>query len=185
MNYSFKPLPIQGAFLAQGEMIADARGSFERVIDFQSISAATLNQPISQVNRSLTRLTGTVRGMHCQLPPHSEVKVVTCVSGSAFDVMVDLRFASPTFGQWWGHHLNGSQNAAIVIPVGCAHGLQTTSPDTQILYFHTAPYAPDFEAGINPLDRNLAIDWPVPISEISLRDKSEERGIEWFRQIQW
>lgn len=185
MNFSFEPLQIQGAFLAQGEIITDARGFFERVVDFESISEAALNVPISQVNRSLTRLTGTVRGMHCQLPPHSEVKIVTCVSGSAFDVIVDLRFESPTFGQWWGYHLKGSQNAAIVVPIGCAHGLQTTSPDTQMLYLHTSPYARDFEAGINPLDPVLAIDWPLPISEISVRDKSEDRGIEWFREIQW
>ena len=127
---------------------------------------------IMQINHSQTRQHGSVRGLHFQQPPHAEVKIITCLRGAVFDVTVDIRVGSPTFLQWVGVELSAKNGAMILIPEGCAHGFQTLSDDTELLYLHTAPYAPESEGGLHYADPRLDISWPLPLADISQRDQN-------------
>jgi dTDP-4-dehydrorhamnose 3,5-epimerase len=126
---------------------------------------------VVQINHTLTAKSGAVRGMHFQHPPHAEMKLISCLRGEVFDVAVDLRKDSPTFLQWHAELLNETNHKIFVIPEGFAHGFQTLTEGCELLYLHTAPYASDAEAGLNALDPRLAIAWPMPITERSVRDQ--------------
>jgi len=126
---------------------------------------------IVQINRTHTEKAGSVRGIHFQHPPFAEMKLVSCLRGEVFDVAVDLRKNSPTFLQWHAEVLTEANHKTLVIPEGFAHGFQTLTDDCELLYLHTAAYAPDFEAGLNALDPRLTITWPMPIAERSMRDQ--------------
>ena len=108
--------------------------------------------------------------MHFQRSPHAETKMVSCLRGEVFDVAVDLRQASPTFLHWHGEILSEANNLSLIIPEGFAHGFQALSADCELLYCHTAAYAPQAEDGVNARDETLAIAWPIAITEISDRD---------------
>jgi dTDP-4-dehydrorhamnose 3,5-epimerase len=110
---------------------------------------------------------------------------VTCVRGSVFDVVVDLRVTSDTFGQWWGYELTDKNGDSLAIPEGCAHGLQTLKDHVDLVYMHTEKYSPSAEAAINPFDSDLAIRWPLKVTEISDRDRSEARTLDWFKGVKW
>lgn len=179
------PTPIAGAYVLTRSVRTDERGALERLFDAEDLAALTAGQCIAQVNRTTTVKAGTVRGLHCQLPPASECKIVTCVAGTVFDVLVDLRADSETFGRWWGLTLDEVSHTSLFIPEGCAHGIQTLVPDVQMLYLHSAPFDPTCEAGVNPLDDSIGIEWPLPIAGISERDRSESRTPEAFRGIIW
>ncbi|AFL72923.1 dTDP-4-dehydrorhamnose 3,5-epimerase family protein [Thiocystis violascens] len=150
--------------------IADERGFLERVFCARVLADFTLGKPIAQINRTLTRHRGTVRGLHFQRPPDTEIKLVTCLRGEVFDVAVDLRAGSPTFLHWHGERLSADNGRTLVIPEGCAHGFQTLADDCELLYLHTAFYSPDTEDGLHPEDSRLAIRWPLPITGLSPRD---------------
>lgn len=180
-----EPLSISGAALVKHDRRGDERGHLERLFDAQELSTLLGGRTIAQANRTYTRNLGTIRGMHCQLPPHSEAKIVQCLRGAVFDVLVDVREESPTFGHWFGCELSGESNISLLIPEGCAHGLQTLTQHAEMLYLHTAPYAPEAEAGLNPLDPVLAINWPLPITAMSARDRAEVRNPAWFKGVQW
>lgn len=128
--------------------------------------------PLAQINHSLTRKKGAVRGLHYQHPPHAESKLVMCLRGRAFDVAVDLRPDSPTFLTWHSVELSPGNRNAFSIPEGCAHGFQALEENTELLYLHTEYYTPPSEGGLNPTDPRLGIAWPLPITEISERDRS-------------
>ena len=174
-----------GVQLIKRRLVTDTRGTFERLLEDAWMLPSDAGVHIQQVNRVLTRSTGTVRGMHLQLPPVSETKIVSCVQGQVFDVVVDLRIDSATFGEWWGTELSESNALTAVIPPGCAHGLQTLTPDVQMLYLHTARYCPSAEAGLNPLSTELGIRWPREVTKVSDRDRRESRSVDWFRSQQW
>jgi dTDP-4-dehydrorhamnose 3,5-epimerase len=125
-----------------------------------------------QVNHSYTSRQGTVRGMHFQRQPNAELKLVTCLRGEAFDVAADVRRGSPTMLRWHGERLSAENHRALLIPEGFAHGFQTLTPDCELLYLHTAAFAPEAEGGLNALDPRLSIDWPLPPIERSERDRS-------------
>jgi dTDP-4-dehydrorhamnose 3,5-epimerase len=151
--------------------VSDHRGMLERLFAADELSAH-VGLPIVQINRTRTAKRGTVRGMHFQLPPHAEIKIVTCLRGAVFDVAVDLRRGSPTFLRWHAERLTEDSGTSLVIPRGFAHGFQALSDNAELLYFHTANYEPSSESAVNARDARVAIQWPEPIVDISERDAS-------------
>lgn len=136
----------------------------------KTLAQAGWDDSIAQVNLTQTYLPGTVRGMHFQRSPHEEVKLVSCIQGEIWDVAVDLRERSPTFLQWHAEILSETNDKALLIPKGFAHGFQVKSSCAKVLYFHSEYYCPDFEAGLNPRDPSLKINWPMKITQMSERD---------------
>lgn len=170
MNYL--PTKLSGVFVVETSSRVDPRGSFERLYCAQQFSGLIGNKPIIQINRSRTTDIGAVRGMHFQYPPHAEIKVVRCMKGRIWDVAVDLRAGSSTFLQWHGEVLDPENSRGMVIPEGCAHGFQVLAQDSELLYLHTASYAPESEGGVSCRDPRLAIHWPLPITELSAKDSN-------------
>lgn len=163
---------LSGLRVVHRRRIGDERGFLARVFCSDELGDAGWRKPIAQINHTLTRKRGTVRGLHFQYPPHAEMKLVTCIRGVVWDVAVDLRVGSATFLQWHAEELSAENGCALLIPEGFAHGFQAVTASCELLYLHSASYAPDVEAGIHPQDERLAIAWPLPISEISPRDAS-------------
>lgn len=157
----FDPKPFQ-----------DERGQFGRVICISEINEFVPDFRVVQVNRSLTEKKGTIRGMHFQYPPCHETKVIYCLSGSAYDVAVDLRKDSPTFLKWFPFVLESKRNRGVIIPAGFAHGFQSLSDNTELLYFHSHAYNPNAEGRINPLDPVIGISWPLTCDAMSQKDKT-------------
>lgn len=151
-------------------VIKDNRGSFTRLFDMSEFHKAGMMNPILQINHACTKIKGTVKGLHFQNPPHSELKVVTCLRGEVFDVAVDLRRGSKTFLSWHGEYLSEFNNKTLVIPRGFAHGFQAMTNDCELLYFHDANYDPGSEGGFHVEDKRIGIKWPLPISVMSDRD---------------
>lgn len=162
--------PLAGLLAIERQPISDSRGFLARLFCREEFAALGFDQGIAQINHTLTRQQGTVRGMHFQTPPHAETKFVSCVRGKVFDVAVDLRRSSPTFLQWHAEILSADNHRSLLIPAGFAHGFQTLEPDCELIYLHSAPYTPAAEAGLNALDPRLDIQWPLPIAEQSERD---------------
>lgn len=165
-------LPIADLKVAYRKPVADSRGFLERIYCRDIFDAAGINESLSQINLTLTKRCGAVRGMHYQVEPYAEDKVVTCIRGKIFDVAVDLRQDSPTFLKWHAEILSPDLNKSYIIPKGFAHGFQALTDDCELLYLHTVPYHAEAEGGISPVDSLLDIKWPLPISDISDRDKS-------------
>lgn len=164
------PTPLDGVLCIERRVLADERGAFERLFCADELAAYGFPSAPAQINRSLTRNPGTVRGMHFQYPPHGEVKLVSCLRGRVFDVAVDLRRASPTFLRWHGCELSGDNHRSLLIPEGFAHGFQVLEADSELIYCHSVAYAPAAEGGLHPLDPRLAIAWPLPPVGLSARD---------------
>jgi dTDP-4-dehydrorhamnose 3,5-epimerase len=150
----------------------DDRGSFARLFCERELSGIIGDRKILQINHSLTRTTGAVRGLHFQYPPHAEMKLVRCISGRVWDVAVDIRRGSPTFLKWHAEELTPFNRRMIVIPEGFAHGFQVLEPDSQLLYLHTESYAPSSEGGLRFDDPRITIDWPLQPIDLSTRDVS-------------
>ena len=167
---SISELPLLGLKLISRQTLADSRGSLSRIFCAETLEEAGWHQSIAQLNHTKTLTRGTVRGMHYQLPPHSELKLVSCIRGEIWDVVVDLRSNSPTFLKWHAEILSAENNGALLIPEGCAHGFQTQTDNVEVLYCHSEAYQPASEAGLNPQDPFLAINWPLEISELSPKD---------------
>ncbi|THB65941.1 MAG: dTDP-4-keto-6-deoxy-D-glucose epimerase [Desulfovibrio sp.] len=165
-------LPLAGVFLVETAPFKDSRGEFCRLYCRRELAAVGVDTSIAQVNRSLTRSRGAVRGMHFQHAPMAEIKIVHCVRGRVFDVAIDLREGSPTFLQWRAEELSSEAGTAMVIPEGCAHGFQVLEPNSELLYLHTAPYSPEHEGGVRCTDPRVGIDWPLPPRDLSRRDQS-------------
>lgn len=176
-------LPIEGLKIIEWIPFEDSRGKFEKL--FCGLTFRELGFPgqVMQINRSITRVRGTVRGMHFQYPPHTEAKIVFCLKGAIWDVALDLREGSETFLKWHGVELREDISQAIFIPVGFAHGFQTLTDNVEMLYIHSAPYVPDSEGGLNPFDPKLAIPWPLEVTVIAERDRSFPFIDENFRGI--
>ena len=174
---------IDGLYVLQRKPIRDARGYLERMFCTEELEWLLGERQIRQINRTRTGAQGTVRGLHFQLTPHAETKLVSCLGGRVFDVAVDVRAGSPTFLQWHGEELSEENGRTLVIPEGFAHGFQTLTADCRMLYVHTAAYTPEAERGLHACDPSLSIDWPLPITEQSGRDQrlplltSDFRGI--------
>lgn len=148
----------------------DARGAFTRLYCANELEPLLGHRQIVQINQSSTNYAGTVRGMHFQRTPHSEVKMVRCLRGKVWDVAVDLRQGSPTFLRWHAQELEHNDTQMLVIPEGFAHGFQALEDDTELLYLHTSFYDPSAEGGVRHDDPLLQIEWPLPVRNLSDRD---------------
>jgi dTDP-4-dehydrorhamnose 3,5-epimerase len=166
------PTPIAGVLELRCQPFHDKRGAFLNAFRMQeaAFSEAWGHRPIAQVNLSRTEAVGSVRGLHLQASPHSEAKLVRCVRGRVWDVVVDLRKDSASFGRWHAVELSQAAANALVIPEGCAHGFQVLEPGSELLYLHSGPWVPDAETGVHCNDPNLAIRWPMPPLGLSERD---------------
>jgi dTDP-4-dehydrorhamnose 3,5-epimerase len=170
-RFAIEATPIAGLHVVQRKRVEDARGFLTRLYCAEDLRAAGFDGPIAQINHTLTRAAGAVRGMHFQYPPAAEDKYVTCIRGEVLDVAVDLRAGSPTFLHWHGVVLSPDNARSYFIPKGFAHGFQTLVADSELLYLHTMPYAPSSEGALNALDPRLAIGWPLPVTDMSQRDR--------------
>ena len=162
--------PLAGLMLVTRRRREDARGFFSRFFCAQEMAEIGWHHPVAQVNHSLTRQGGAARGLHFQHPPHAEDKYVSCLRGVVFDVAVDLRQGSPTFLHWHGETLSADNGRSLLIPHGFAHGFQALEPDSELIYLHSRPYAPEAEGGLHVSDPRLAIAWPRPVIDLSERD---------------
>jgi dTDP-4-dehydrorhamnose 3,5-epimerase len=167
----FKPTPLAGAFLIDLEKRGDDRGFFARVFCREEFGKQGLKNQFVQVNDSLSADRGTLRGMHYQLAPSAEVKLVRCIRGSLYDVILDLRPDSPSFGKSFGAALTAENRTMMYVPEGFAHGFITLRPDTEVMYFVTAFYAPDRERGVRWNDPRFGIQWPIEPTVLSERDR--------------
>jgi len=168
----FIPTQISDLQILKRSVYVDWRGSFDRIFDANDYLESQSSNQISQINLSLTKNAGIVRGLHYQLPPHAETKTVTCLKGSVFDVAVDIRSDSPTFLKWHGQLLEEGSGLSLVIPPGFAHGFQTLENNCELLYMHSEFYSFEAEDGIHPSDPLLGIEWPIAINGMSERDDS-------------
>jgi dTDP-4-dehydrorhamnose 3,5-epimerase len=168
----FEPTPIAGAFLVDLERRGDDRGFFARIFCEQEFAAAGLTPHFVQINTSFSGKRGTLRGLHYQLPPAAEAKLVRCIRGALFDVVLDLRPASPSFGQWFGAELTAENRRMMYVPEGCAHAFLSLADATETLYLASAFYAPDRERGVRFDDPRFAIRWPIEPVELSPKDRS-------------
>lgn len=167
----FIPTPLPGAFLIELEKRGDDRGFFARAYCRNEFRQQGLPDNFVQVNNSLSAERGTLRGLHYQLAPNAETKLVRCIRGSLWDVILDLRPESPTFGRWFAEELSAENRRMMLVPKGFAHGFVTLSDDTEAFYFVDEFYAPDHERGIRWNDPRFAIDWPIDPSVISDKDR--------------
>jgi dTDP-4-dehydrorhamnose 3,5-epimerase len=170
----FVQTPLPGAWVIELERIEDERGWFARSFDPDEFQAHGLDAAIAQCNVSFNLSAGTLRGLHYQAEPHGESKLVRCVRGAIFDVAVDLRADSPTYRQWHAVELSGENRLAYYIPVGLAHGFQTLTDDSEVLYQMGNRYVPEAARGVRFDDPAFAIEWPQPPGEriVSDRDRS-------------
>lgn len=169
-RFAVTPTPLAGLLCVQRQPLGDARGFLARLFCAEELAAMGWPGPVAQINHTRTEHKGTVRGMHWQRSSAAEAKLVSCVRGAVWDVAVDLRAGSPTFLQWHAERLSADNHRALLIPPGFAHGFQALEDGVELLYVHSAPYAPDCEAGADALDARLAIAWPLPVQERSARD---------------
>jgi dTDP-4-dehydrorhamnose 3,5-epimerase len=168
---TFTETPLSGSYTIDLSVFEDGRGWFARTFcktEFQQIGH---NKEWVQLNHSATFLKGCLRGMHYQVKPYQEIKMVRCIAGTIYDVIVDLRQDSPTFLKWYGVELSAKNKKMLYIPEGFAHGFQTLSNECELIYHHTESYNPVAEAGIKYDDQLINIIWPLKVEEISERDK--------------
>jgi dTDP-4-dehydrorhamnose 3,5-epimerase len=168
MQSNKKELEIKDVLLFERNIFCDNRGSFHKLFE----SSTFQNFKIDQINLTRNYKKGTLRGLHFQNDPFSEIKILSCVKGAIFDVFLDLRRNSKTYGKYSYINLSEEDNKILFLPKGIAHGFQTLEDDSILSYIHQGIYNKDSESGINPLDKVLNIPWPLEISEISDRDKN-------------
>ena len=166
--------PIADLKIVERQQLGDSRGFLSRLFCAEELSAAGWHKPIAQINQTVTQKQGTIRGMHFQRLPHAEMKLVTCLRGAVWDVAVDLRAGSQTYLHWHAVELSASNQCALLIPEGFAHGFQTLVEDCELIYLHSTAYEPAAEAGLNAKDPKLSISWPLNISDISARDSGHQ-----------
>lgn len=167
-----RSLPLNDAWIVETNLFQDNRGQFARLFCLNELKSIQPEIFIKQINHSLTVQKGAVRGLHFQNAPMVEDKLIRCLQGNIFDVMVDLRKDSETFLHWHGEILSRDNMKMLYIPKGFAHGFQTLEPNCELLYLHAEFYSPQDESGLRYDDPRLGIQWPLPITEISDRDKN-------------
>jgi dTDP-4-dehydrorhamnose 3,5-epimerase len=168
---TFTETTLPGSFVIGLEPFSDDRGWFARTFCKKEFEQIGHTKEWVQLNHSVTYKKGSIRGMHFQYPPHTEIKMVRCIAGAIFDVIIDLRGGSPSFLQWFGQELSAGNKKMLYIPEGFAHGFQTLTDDCELIYHHTSFYVPGAEGGIKYDDKKTDIDWTLPVTEISERDK--------------
>lgn len=179
----FTPTPLEGSYVVELTPVKDSRGWFARTYCKNEFAQIGHNAEWVQMNHSFTATKGSVRGLHYQLQPNAEIKMVKCIAGKVFDVIVDLRVNSKTFLKWFGTELSAENKKMLYIPKGFAHGFQTLTDDCELLYHHSQFYTPSNEAGIRYNDDLIAIKWPLPIADISDRDSNHPLLTKQFKGI--
>ena len=169
----FTQTPLDGLYLIDLEKKGDERGFFARAFCEKEFGSHGLVTRFMQVNNSVSAQPGTLRGMHYQLPPRAETKLVRCIRGALFDVALDLRPSSPTFGKSFGAELTAENRRMMYVPKGFAHGFLTLTPDVEALYFVDEFYSPEHERGVRWNDPKFAIAWPAQPSVLSDKDRSQ------------
>src|SRR3989338_3999634 len=164
-RFDIQQTPLDGVVSLRRKRMGDERGWLERLFCADELRDAGWRWPVAQLNRTLTVKMGTVRGMHFQIPPHEEAKLVTCLSGEVFDVAVDMRPDSATYLRWHGERLTNENATSLLIPPGFAHGFQTLTDNVEMFYVHSAAFTPGAEGGVRADDPALGIDWPLEIGE--------------------
>lgn len=170
-NFQVTSSPIPNVKIIEPRKFEDERGYFIETYSQPALAAAGFGADFVQDNQSLSRLIGTLRGLHYQTPPFAQDKLVRVLYGRIWDVAVDIRRTSPTFRQWFGLELSAENQLQLLVPVGFAHGFLTLEPDTVVAYKVTAPYSGDHDAGVAWDDPDLAVAWPLPVAEPVLSDK--------------
>ena len=168
----FHPAPLDGAYVIELEKRGDERGFFARLFCEKEFGERGLATRFVQINNSLSAQAGTLRGMHYQLPPAAETKVVRCIRGALFDAIVDLRPDSPTFLQWYGAELNAENRKMMYVPEGFGHGFLTLAPDTEALYLVSQFYDPARERGLRWDDPAVGVQWPRAPQVVSDKDRA-------------
>jgi dTDP-4-dehydrorhamnose 3,5-epimerase len=172
MTTEVRYTPLEGVIELVANPFVDHRGAFLNAFRAQepAFVQAWGDREIVQVNLSRTEAVGTVRGLHLQATPNSEAKLVRCLRGRVWDVAVDLRPGSDTYGQWHAVDLSPGMANALLIPEGCAHGFQVLDPGSELLYLHSGAWVPETETGVRFDDPQLAVAWPLPPEGLSERD---------------
>ena len=165
-------LKLKGAYIYELEPIHDSRGFFARTFSTDEFARLDLNPNVSQCNVAYNYKKGTLRGMHFQVEPATEVKLVRCTRGSIYDVIIDVRPDSPTYLQYIGIELSADNRRSLYVPEMFAHGYQTLTDDTEVFYQVSQSYAPQYARGYRYDDLAFNIKWPLPVSEISEKDKN-------------
>jgi len=168
----FRSTGLAGVRLIDLEPARDERGLFARTFCTRELAAQGLETGFVQHSISFTERAGSVRGMHFQKGPHEEVKLLRCIRGAIHDVLIDIRPDSPTYGRWEAYELTAENRRQLYVPAGLAHGFQTLLPDTEVGYLISAFYAPAAAAGIRHDDPAFAIAWPLPVADISPKDRT-------------
>lgn len=166
----FTPAPLPGVWVLEPERREDERGFFARTFCREEFAARGLATEVAQASTSFNRRRGTVRGMHYQIAPDAEAKLVRCTRGAAFDAVVDLRAGSPARGRHFALVLTAAAGNQLYVPPGVAHGFQTLEDDTEIHYQMSVPYAPASVRGFRYDDPQVAIPWPEAVTVVSARD---------------
>jgi dTDP-4-dehydrorhamnose 3,5-epimerase len=168
----FKKTALEGVVVIELEPHVDERGSFARTFCAREFAAEGLISAIAQRNESFNPRRGTVRGLHYQVSPYGETKVVSCPRGAIYDVVIDIRPASPTFSRWLAFELSEVNRRALYVAEGFAHGFQTLSDDTLVQYQMTEFYHPESSRGVRHDDPSFGVAWPLPVTSISERDRT-------------
>lgn len=171
----FQELALPGAYLIDMDVNSDNRGYFARTWCHDELAAKCLDTEVSQCSVSFNAKKGTLRGLHFQHAPHEETKIVRAVRGRIFDVIVDIRQGSPTFGKWVSAELSAENRRTIYVPKGFAHGFQTLEDDSELLYMMSAAYRPALQAGVLYNDPAIGIEWPLENPVMSDRDRTHPR----------
>ncbi len=167
----FTPLACKGAYQIDPDILADERGSFFRFYSAEEFRQIGHHKPWVQLNHSYSKEKGTVRGLHFQYPPYTEIKMVKCIRGKVWDLMVDLRHGSESFLQWTAIELSADNKRMAYIPEGFAHGFQTLTDECELIYHHSANYVKESEGGVRWNDPLLNIEWPLAALNLSSRDQ--------------
>lgn len=176
MNVRTKNLKIDGAYELIFRPFSDNRGHFTKLFGHPEVTSIWGdNQSVKQINFSENKRKGTVRGLHFQSYPYEENKMVFCLVGAVYDVILDCRPNSRSFGKHEVIQLCARKNNAVFIPQGVAHGFQTLQDNSSLLYFHENVYQPEHSSGINAFDPDLNLDWPLPVTDCSMGDKALPR----------
>jgi dTDP-4-dehydrorhamnose 3,5-epimerase len=168
----FRPTKLEGVRLIELEPHRDERGFFARTFCEREFAEAGLATAFPQHSISATAHAGSIRGMHFQRQPHQEVKLVRCLKGAIHDVLIDLREGSPSYLDWEAYELTAENRRQLYVPAGIAHGFQTLVADTEVSYLISAFYAPEAATGVRHDDPAFAIAWPLPLTEMSPKDRS-------------
>lgn len=168
----FIPTPLDGAYVVEAEPRADSRGFFSRVLCDREFQQAGLECSIVQINDSFSSQVHTLRGLHFQVGVDAEIKIVRCIAGSLWDVIVDIRPTSTTFRKWFGIELTAENRKLLYVPKGFAHGFMTLEPNTEMLYFVSSHYSPQAERGLRWDDPDVGIAWPHVPAVMSDKDRA-------------